>query len=317
MRRIAALPPWLVRRRRSSRSRATAARRSGRRLPCCPPRRRAAPQPKGVPAAVAVELVHNFSLLHDDIMDRDVERRHRPTGWVVFGEGQAILAGNAMLTARGRRARPRRRRRAALPAQPADRGRGPDRRAVGGSRSEQPRATSTSTKCSRWRPARRPRCWPARPRSGPGRGRRRERGRRPGRLRPRTRHGVPARRRHPRHHRRPCCDRQVVVVRRPGRQAQRAHRGRAALRAQPRRRSSQDARRWSARVRRRRDRTRRSSSTRPAASSWAAQEADRRLALALAHLQTTCRRDGSNVRPRGAGSRTSSNVIVSRGGRTS
>jgi geranylgeranyl diphosphate synthase, type I len=53
----------------------------------------------GVPAAVAVELVHNFSLLHDDVMDRDVERRHRPTGWVVFGEGQAILAGNAMLTA--------------------------------------------------------------------------------------------------------------------------------------------------------------------------------------------------------------------------
>jgi geranylgeranyl diphosphate synthase type I len=53
----------------------------------------------GVPAAVAVELVHNFSLLHDDIMDRDVERRHRPTGWVAFGEGQAILAGNAMLVA--------------------------------------------------------------------------------------------------------------------------------------------------------------------------------------------------------------------------
>ena len=52
----------------------------------------------GTAAAVAVELVHNFSLLHDDIMDRDVERRHRPTGWVVFGDGQAILAGNAMLT---------------------------------------------------------------------------------------------------------------------------------------------------------------------------------------------------------------------------
>ena len=48
--------------------------------------------------AVAVELVHNFSLLHDDVMDRDLERRHRPTGWVVFGDGQAILAGNAMLT---------------------------------------------------------------------------------------------------------------------------------------------------------------------------------------------------------------------------
>jgi geranylgeranyl diphosphate synthase type I len=53
----------------------------------------------GVPAAVAVELVHNFSLLHDDVMDRDLERRHRPTGWVVFGEGQAILAGNAILIA--------------------------------------------------------------------------------------------------------------------------------------------------------------------------------------------------------------------------
>jgi geranylgeranyl diphosphate synthase type I len=52
----------------------------------------------GVPAAVAVELIHNFSLLHDDIMDGDRERRHRPTGWVVFGEGQTILAGTAMLT---------------------------------------------------------------------------------------------------------------------------------------------------------------------------------------------------------------------------
>ena len=51
-----------------------------------------------LPAAVAVDLVHNFSLLHDDVMDRDVSRRHRPTGWVVFGTGQAILAGNAMLT---------------------------------------------------------------------------------------------------------------------------------------------------------------------------------------------------------------------------
>jgi geranylgeranyl diphosphate synthase type I len=49
-------------------------------------------------AAAAVELVHNFSLLHDDVMDRDVERRHRPTGWVVFGDGPTILAGTAMLT---------------------------------------------------------------------------------------------------------------------------------------------------------------------------------------------------------------------------
>ena len=47
---------------------------------------------------MAVELVHNFSLLHDDVMDRDLMRRHRPSGWAAFGEGQAILAGNAMLT---------------------------------------------------------------------------------------------------------------------------------------------------------------------------------------------------------------------------
>jgi geranylgeranyl diphosphate synthase, type I len=53
---------------------------------------------RGVPAAVAVELVHNFSLLHDDIMDGDVERRHRPTAWKVFGVGPAILAGDALLT---------------------------------------------------------------------------------------------------------------------------------------------------------------------------------------------------------------------------
>jgi geranylgeranyl diphosphate synthase type I len=55
------------------------------------------PEP-GIPGAVALELVHNFSLLHDDVMDRDVTRRHRPTGWVAFGEGDAILAGNALLT---------------------------------------------------------------------------------------------------------------------------------------------------------------------------------------------------------------------------
>jgi geranylgeranyl diphosphate synthase, type I len=52
---------------------------------------------RGVPPAAAVELVHNFSLLHDDIMDGDTERRHRPTAWTVFGVGAAILAGDAML----------------------------------------------------------------------------------------------------------------------------------------------------------------------------------------------------------------------------
>lgn len=51
-----------------------------------------------VPAAVAVELVHNFSLLHDDVMDHDEQRRHRATAWTVFGVPAAILAGDALLT---------------------------------------------------------------------------------------------------------------------------------------------------------------------------------------------------------------------------
>jgi geranylgeranyl diphosphate synthase type I len=49
-----------------------------------------------VRAAVAVELVHNFTLLHDDVMDRDTTRRHRPTAWTVFGDADAILAGDAL-----------------------------------------------------------------------------------------------------------------------------------------------------------------------------------------------------------------------------
>jgi geranylgeranyl diphosphate synthase type I len=50
-----------------------------------------------LPAAVAVELAHNFSLLHDDVMDGDLTRRHRPTAWTVFGGNAAILAGDALL----------------------------------------------------------------------------------------------------------------------------------------------------------------------------------------------------------------------------
>jgi geranylgeranyl diphosphate synthase type I len=52
----------------------------------------------GVPAGVAVEFVHDFSLLHDDVMDRDEQRRHRPTAWKVFGQADAILAGDALLS---------------------------------------------------------------------------------------------------------------------------------------------------------------------------------------------------------------------------
>jgi len=51
-----------------------------------------------VPAAVAVELVHNFSLLHDDVLDRDLMRRHQPAAWTVFGAADAILAGSALLS---------------------------------------------------------------------------------------------------------------------------------------------------------------------------------------------------------------------------
>jgi geranylgeranyl diphosphate synthase type I len=50
----------------------------------------------GIPGAVAVELVHNFSLIHDDIIDGDTERHHRPTVWSVFGVGPAIIAGDAL-----------------------------------------------------------------------------------------------------------------------------------------------------------------------------------------------------------------------------
>ncbi|MGX1545220.1 polyprenyl synthetase family protein [Streptomyces adustus] len=55
-----------------------------------------APARTGVPAAVAVELVHAFSLVHDDIMDADATRRRRPTVWKAYGTGPAVLAGDAL-----------------------------------------------------------------------------------------------------------------------------------------------------------------------------------------------------------------------------
>jgi len=51
-----------------------------------------------MPGAVAVELVHNFSLVHDDIQDHDRERHGRPTLWVLHGEAQAINAGDYLYT---------------------------------------------------------------------------------------------------------------------------------------------------------------------------------------------------------------------------
>lgn len=50
-----------------------------------------------LPLGVALELVHNFSLIHDDIQDGDPLRRGRSTVWQAFGVPQAINAGDAML----------------------------------------------------------------------------------------------------------------------------------------------------------------------------------------------------------------------------
>ncbi len=50
-----------------------------------------------IPAAAALELVHNFSLVHDDIQDRSPFRRHRPTVWKLWGEALAINVGDALL----------------------------------------------------------------------------------------------------------------------------------------------------------------------------------------------------------------------------
>lgn len=53
-----------------------------------------------VPYAAAIELIHTYSLIHDDLpaMDDDDLRRGKPTNHKVFGEGMAILAGDALLT---------------------------------------------------------------------------------------------------------------------------------------------------------------------------------------------------------------------------
>ena len=48
------------------------------------------------PGAAALEIIHNFSLVHDDIQDQDLERRHQPTVWSLRGIPMALVAGNAM-----------------------------------------------------------------------------------------------------------------------------------------------------------------------------------------------------------------------------
>jgi geranylgeranyl diphosphate synthase, type I len=51
------------------------------------------------PLATAIEILHNFTLVHDDIQDRSELRRHRPTVWSIWGEAQAINAGDALFAA--------------------------------------------------------------------------------------------------------------------------------------------------------------------------------------------------------------------------
>jgi len=56
---------------------------------------------KALPLAGAIEYIHNFSLIHDDIQDNDRVRRHRPTVWSIWGKPQAINAGSAMSSIAG------------------------------------------------------------------------------------------------------------------------------------------------------------------------------------------------------------------------
>ncbi|MBQ3260912.1 MAG: polyprenyl synthetase family protein [Alistipes sp.] len=52
---------------------------------------------KALPAATAIEMFHNFTLLHDDIMDNAAVRRGRPSVFAKWGANVAILSGDAML----------------------------------------------------------------------------------------------------------------------------------------------------------------------------------------------------------------------------
>ena len=53
---------------------------------------------RALPVAAALELIHSFSLIHDDIQDQSPERRHRPAVWRIWGEAQAINAGDSLFT---------------------------------------------------------------------------------------------------------------------------------------------------------------------------------------------------------------------------
>jgi geranylgeranyl diphosphate synthase type I len=50
------------------------------------------------PLAAGIELLHNFSLIHDDIQDQSTTRRNRPTVWSLWGTAQAINAGDGLFS---------------------------------------------------------------------------------------------------------------------------------------------------------------------------------------------------------------------------
>lgn len=51
-----------------------------------------------LPVAAAIEMIHNFTLIHDDIEDNDLERRGRPTAWAIWGKPLAINTGDYLYT---------------------------------------------------------------------------------------------------------------------------------------------------------------------------------------------------------------------------
>ncbi|MCD6289682.1 MAG: polyprenyl synthetase family protein, partial [Anaerolineae bacterium] len=53
---------------------------------------------QAMPAAVALELLHNFSLIHDDVEDGSPMRRHRPSVWKLWGVPQAVNVGDGMFS---------------------------------------------------------------------------------------------------------------------------------------------------------------------------------------------------------------------------
>jgi len=54
---------------------------------------------RALPLAAGVELLHSFSLVHDDVQDGSLTRRHRPTVWSIWGQAQAINVGDALFAA--------------------------------------------------------------------------------------------------------------------------------------------------------------------------------------------------------------------------